>query len=83
MAAALEPIGPEPQPVARALDIEFRESDKLKQEAIEKLAERIDQHLDHVSELFDKTWSRWHDCHFRRHCTSYWDVNGLLCSQLA
>ena len=38
-----------------ALNIEFRESDKLKQEAIEKLAERIDQHLDHVSELFDKT----------------------------
>ena len=30
-------------------------------EAIEKLAERIDQHLDHVSDLFDKTWSRWHD----------------------
>ncbi|EPB0564452.1 hypothetical protein ACRABX_004835, partial [Escherichia coli] len=38
----------------------------LKQEAIEKLAERIDQHLDHVSELFDKTWSRWHDCHFQK-----------------
>ena len=52
--------------VARALNIEFRESDKLKQEAIEKLAERIDQHLDHVSELFDKTWSRWHDCHFQK-----------------
>ncbi|MBD3699188.1 hypothetical protein IE994_24040 [Enterobacter hormaechei] len=41
--------------MAGALNIEFRESDKLKQEAIEKLAERIDQHLDHVSELFDKT----------------------------
>ncbi|CDL22438.1 MULTISPECIES: hypothetical protein [Gammaproteobacteria] len=48
------------------MNIEFRESDKLKQEAIEKLAERIDQHLDHVSELFDKTWSRWHDCHFQK-----------------
>uniref|UniRef100_UPI00388DF830 hypothetical protein n=1 Tax=Enterobacter hormaechei TaxID=158836 RepID=UPI00388DF830 len=48
------------------MNIEFRESDKLKQEAIEKLAERIDQHLDHVSELFDKTRSRWHDCHFQK-----------------
>ncbi|WP_114141180.1 plasmid mobilization relaxosome protein MobC, partial [Escherichia coli] len=56
-------IGRNLNQVARALNIEFRESDKLKQEAIEKLAERIDQHLDHVSELFDKTWSRWHDCH--------------------
>nr|HDI1662195.1 plasmid mobilization relaxosome protein MobC [Klebsiella pneumoniae]HDI1662415.1 plasmid mobilization relaxosome protein MobC [Klebsiella pneumoniae] len=49
-------IGRNLNQVARALNIEFRESDKLKQEAIEKLAERIDQHLDHVSELFDKTW---------------------------
>ncbi len=48
-------IGRNLNQVARALNIEFRESDKLKQEAIEKLAERIDQHLDHVSELFDKT----------------------------
>uniref|UniRef100_UPI002931AD04 plasmid mobilization relaxosome protein MobC n=1 Tax=Klebsiella pneumoniae TaxID=573 RepID=UPI002931AD04 len=54
-------IGRNLNQVARALNIEFRESDKLKQEAIEKLAERIDQHLDHVSELFDKTWSRWHE----------------------
>ncbi len=54
-------IGRNLNQVARALNIEFRESDKLKQESIEKLAERIDQHLDHVSELFDKTWSRWHD----------------------
>ncbi|MET7091327.1 plasmid mobilization relaxosome protein MobC [Klebsiella pneumoniae] len=45
-------IGRNLNQVARALNIEFRESDKLKQEAIEKLAERIDQHLDHVSELF-------------------------------
>ncbi|WP_117273191.1 plasmid mobilization relaxosome protein MobC [Klebsiella pneumoniae] len=59
-------IGRNLNQVARALNIEFRESDKLKQEAIEKLAERIDQHLDHVSELFDKTWSRWHDCHFQK-----------------
>ncbi|HHG9163891.1 MobC family plasmid mobilization relaxosome protein [Enterobacter hormaechei subsp. xiangfangensis] len=43
-------IGRNLNQVARALNIEFRESDKLKQEAIEKLAERIDQHLDHVSE---------------------------------
>ncbi|HDU3873452.1 TPA: plasmid mobilization relaxosome protein MobC, partial [Klebsiella pneumoniae] len=59
-------IGRNLNQVARALNIEFRESDKLKQEAIEKLAERIDQYLDHVSELFDKTWSRWHDCHFQK-----------------
>ncbi|HIG1422041.1 MobC family plasmid mobilization relaxosome protein [Klebsiella pneumoniae] len=34
-------IGRNLNQVARALNIEFRESDKLKQEAIEKLAERI------------------------------------------
>lgn len=55
----LAAIGRNLNQVARALNIEFRESDKLKQEAIEKLAERIEQHKDQVAGLLSRNMSRW------------------------
>jgi hypothetical protein len=43
------------------LNIDFRESDKLKQETIEKLAKRIEQHKDQVAMLLSKNMSRWNE----------------------
>ncbi|EPC4035722.1 hypothetical protein ACRZON_002228 [Aeromonas salmonicida] len=43
------------------MNIEFRESDKLKREAIEKLAERIEQHKDQVAALLTRNMSRWEE----------------------
>lgn len=57
----LAAIGRNLNQVARALNIEFRESDKLKQEAIEKLAERIEQHKDQVAALLTRNMSRWEE----------------------
>lgn len=57
----LAAIGRNLNQVARALNIEFRESDKLKQEAIEKLAERIEQHKELVAGLLSRNMSRWGD----------------------
>lgn len=55
----LAAIGRNLNQVARALNIEFRESDKLKREAIERLVERIEQHKGLVSGLIDRNLNRW------------------------
>lgn len=55
----LAAIGRNLNQVARALNIDFRESDKLKQEDIEKLAERIEQHKGQVAALLSRNMNRW------------------------
>jgi len=57
----LRAIGKNLNQVTRVLNIEFREGDKLKREAIEALAERIDQHKDQVASLLSKSLNRWRD----------------------
>lgn len=57
----LAAIGRNLNQVARVLNIEFRESDKLKLEAIENLAARIEQHKDQVAGLLSRNMSRWGD----------------------
>lgn len=52
-------IGRNLNQIARALNIDFRESDKLKHEDIEKLAERIEHHKEQVSALLSRNMSRW------------------------
>ena len=47
--------------VARALNIEFRDSDKLKLEGIEQMAEKIEQHKDLVAGLLNRNMNRWSD----------------------
>lgn len=59
----LAAIGRNLNQVARALNIEFRESDKLKQESIEKLAERIEKHKEQVAGLLSRNMSRWGEGH--------------------
>jgi hypothetical protein len=55
----LAAIGRNLNQVARALNIEFRDSDRLKQETVEKLAERIEQHKDQVAALLSRNMRRW------------------------
>ncbi|MGO1845616.1 MAG: plasmid mobilization relaxosome protein MobC [Halomonas sp.] len=55
----LAAIGRNLNQVARALNIEFRESDRIKQESIEQLAERIEQHKDQVASLLSRNMNRW------------------------
>lgn len=57
----LAAIGRNLNQVARALNIEFRDSDKLKQDDIEKLADRIEQHKDLVAGLLSRNMNRWGD----------------------
>ncbi|SHJ84124.1 plasmid mobilization relaxosome protein MobC [Halomonas caseinilytica] len=57
----LRAIGKNLNQVAKVLNIEFRESDKLKREAIEALAERIEQHKDQVATLLSRNMNRWRD----------------------
>ncbi|SHE52226.1 mobilisation protein (MobC) [Modicisalibacter ilicicola DSM 19980] len=57
----LTAIGRNLNQVARAINIEFRESEKLKQDAIEKLIERIEQHKEHVTGLLSRNMNRWGD----------------------
>ncbi|PMR77774.1 plasmid mobilization relaxosome protein MobC [Billgrantia endophytica] len=57
----LAAIGRNLNQVARAINIEFRESEKLKQDAIEKLIERIEQHKDLVASLLSRNMNRWRD----------------------
>ncbi|MFD2190783.1 plasmid mobilization relaxosome protein MobC [Pistricoccus aurantiacus] len=52
-------IGRNLNQVARALNIEFREGDRIKREAIEDLAERIEEHRALVFELLNKNMNRW------------------------
>lgn len=57
----LRAIGKNLNQITRVLNIEFRESDKLKREAIEKLDERIEQHKDLVAALLARNMNRWSD----------------------
>lgn len=57
----LTAIGRNLNQVARALNIEFRESDKLKRDAIEKLVELIELHKEHVASLLSRNMNRWGD----------------------
>ncbi|MDN6297531.1 MAG: plasmid mobilization relaxosome protein MobC [Halomonas sp.] len=57
----LRAIGKNLNQITKALNIEFRESDKLKREAIEALAERIEQHKDQVAGLLTRNMNRWGD----------------------
>lgn len=52
-------IGRNLNQVARALNVEFRDVDKIKREAIEELAGRIDEHCAIVFELLNKNMNRW------------------------
>lgn len=55
----LAAIGRNLNQVARALNIEFREGDKLKREAVEALEGRINEHIDRIDELFTRNMNRW------------------------
>lgn len=57
----LRAIGKNLNQITKALNIEFRESDKLKREAIEALADRIEQHKDQVASLLSRNMNRWRD----------------------
>lgn len=55
----LASIGRNLNQVVKALNIEFRESDRLKQNAIENLIERVEQHKDQVTALLSRNMNRW------------------------
>lgn len=55
----LAAIGRNLNQTVKALNIEFREGDKLKQEAIENLMERIEQHKKQVANLLARNMNRW------------------------
>jgi len=55
----LAAIGRNLNQMARAINIDWRESEKLKLDHIEKLAGRIEHHKDQVSELLDRNMNRW------------------------
>ncbi|WJT10906.1 plasmid mobilization relaxosome protein MobC [Vibrio harveyi] len=57
----LEAIGRNLNQIARTLNIEFREGDRLKLEAVEALTARIEQHKDSVATLINKNMNRWND----------------------
>ncbi|WP_348826933.1 plasmid mobilization relaxosome protein MobC [Halomonas sp. RT37] len=57
----LRAIGKNLNQITKVLNIEFRDSDKLKREAIEALAERIEQHKDQVASLLSRNMNRWRD----------------------
>ncbi|RLV58104.1 plasmid mobilization relaxosome protein MobC [Parashewanella curva] len=55
----LSAIGRNLNQIAKVLNIEFRESDKITKEMIEMLSHRIDKHKDKVYTLLDKNRTRW------------------------
>ncbi|MCZ2719968.1 plasmid mobilization relaxosome protein MobC [Erwinia amylovora] len=55
----LAAIGRNLNQIARALNVEFRESDRLNREAIEALSSRIEQHKDVVAQLLNRNLNRW------------------------
>ncbi|RLV60400.1 plasmid mobilization relaxosome protein MobC [Parashewanella curva] len=55
----LSAIGRNLNQIARVLNIEFRESDKITKGMIEMLSNRIDKHKDKVYKLLDKNRTRW------------------------
>ncbi|WP_188861289.1 plasmid mobilization relaxosome protein MobC [Marinobacterium nitratireducens] len=57
----LAAIGRNLNQLARVLNIEFREGDRIKLRAIEALVERIEQHKDKVAALLSRNMNRWSD----------------------
>lgn len=57
----LAAIGRNLNQVAKALNVEFRESDKLKLAGIEAMAARIEQHREQVAGLLSRSMNRWRD----------------------
>lgn len=55
----LSAIGRNLNQIARQLNIEFRDSDRLTKEAIEALSSKIDEHKSLVAALLDKSQKRW------------------------
>ncbi|ECP1498987.1 MobC family plasmid mobilization relaxosome protein [Salmonella enterica] len=55
----LSAIGRNLNQIARQLNIEFRDSDRLTKDAIEKLSSKIDEHKTLVLTLLDKSQKRW------------------------
>lgn len=55
----LSAIGRNLNQIARQLNIEFRDSDRLTKDSIEQLASKIDEHKTLVSTLLDKSQKRW------------------------
>lgn len=55
----LAAIGRNLNQIARALNVEFRETDRLNREAIEALSSRIEQHKDVVAQLLNRNLNRW------------------------
>lgn len=55
----LAAIGRNLNQIARVLNVEFRESDRLNREAIEALSSRIEEHKDMVAQLLDRNLNRW------------------------
>lgn len=57
----LAAIGRNLNQVAHALNIDYRQTERVKREIIEALAQRIDQHKNQVYELLNKSMNRWGD----------------------
>ncbi|NDL70841.1 MobC family plasmid mobilization relaxosome protein [Halomonas alkaliphila] len=57
----LRAIGKNLNQISKVLNIEFRESDKLKQQAIMALSDRIEQHKGQVASLLSRSMNRWRD----------------------
>ncbi|HCI4281960.1 TPA: plasmid mobilization relaxosome protein MobC [Klebsiella variicola subsp. variicola] len=55
----LSAIGRNLNQIARKLNIEFRDSDRLSAEAIERLSDAIEQHKTAVAIFLDKSQKRW------------------------
>ncbi|MGB0893809.1 MAG: plasmid mobilization protein [Parashewanella sp.] len=55
----LAAIGRNLNQIARVLNIEFRESDKITKEMIEMLENRLNQHKQKVNDLLNKNCQRW------------------------
>ncbi|MBM7074255.1 plasmid mobilization relaxosome protein MobC [Shewanella sp. 202IG2-18] len=55
----LAAIGRNLNQIARVLNIEFRESDKITKDMIEMLESKINQHKQKVSDLLNKNCQRW------------------------
>ncbi|HCE5184921.1 plasmid mobilization protein [Vibrio parahaemolyticus] len=55
----LAAIGRNLNQIARALNIEFRDGDRFKMEAVQALVDRIEKHKDKVASLLNKNMNRW------------------------
>lgn len=57
----LSALGRNLNQLAKALNIEFRASDRVKREQIEALAREVEAHSDRVAALLDRNMNRWND----------------------